>query len=100
MEHFYVICEDINRRQFLPYDVIPYLVSEYKKAKEKPQTFEEFKDFVQHEARCQWWGRCEYEIIITEWPPAKNATEDKWDVYRQLMLNLDIVVNLLIKSVK
>lgn len=100
MEKFNVIIENINSRKMQPYDVIPYLVSEYQEAKDKPTTFEEFKEFVKRKAQYQWWGRCEYEIIISEWPNPLNREGEKWDVYQQLMMNLDIVTNLLIKSVK
>lgn len=99
MKKFNVIVENINSQKMIPYDVIPYLVHEYKEAWEKPTTFEEFRDFVKRKAQYQWWGRCEYEIILSSWPNPKNREGEKWDVYQQLMLNLDVVTNLLMESI-
>ena len=49
MKKFNVIIENINRRDFVSYDVIPYFVRCYKalkKGEKKPSSFEEFKKFV------------------------------------------------------
>ena len=89
MKSFYVIINNFNKGTFEPYDVMPYLMTEYNKAKNKPSTTEEFKKFVEKEAKYQWWSRCEYEIIISDWPGME--INDKWDIYRQLMMNIDIV---------
>ena len=97
MESFNVINYDINRQVFEPYDVMPYLVHEYQEAKEKPVTRDEFKSFVEKAAHYQYWSRCEYEIILVDWPCQKH--EEKWDVYGQVMINLDIVTDILMKNV-
>lgn len=97
MEKFNVIIEDINTRKFIPYDVIPYLVDQYKKAKDKPSTFLEFKEFIRKESMYQWWSRCEYEIVLQSWPIGKN--EEKIDVYWQVMMNINIITDILMKEV-
>lgn len=97
MEKFNVIIEDINTRKFIPYDVIPYLVDQYKKAKDKPSTFLEFKEFIRRESMYQWWSRCEYEIVLQSWPTGKN--EEKIDVYWQVMMNINIITDILMKEV-
>ena len=43
---FNVIVWDINSNEFKSYDIMPYLVREYKDSKDKPQTFSEFKEFI------------------------------------------------------
>ena len=40
----------------------------------------------------QWWSRCEYEMIIKDWPC--NTVEEKWDVYKQIMMNVDVVTQI------
>lgn len=97
MKQFNVIIEDINSRKFVPYDVMPYLVERYKKAKTKPQSFDEFKVFVSKESMYQWWARCEYEIVLQSWPTGKN--EEKIDVYWQIMMNIDVIAKLLMEEV-
>lgn len=97
MKKFNVIINDFNSGTFEPYDVMPYLMREYNKAKDKPSTFEEFKNFVEKEAKYQWWSRCEYEIILSDWPGQRHHS--KIDVYEQVMMNIDIVTETLIENV-
>ena len=97
MKQFNVIVEDINSRQFVSYDVIPYLVDRYKEAKTKPKTFEEFKVFVKKESMYQWWSRCEYEVILKSWPTGN--IEKKIDVHWQVMMNIDIIAEILMEEV-
>lgn len=98
MEKFNVINYNINRQKFEAYDVMPYLIECYKKEKKKPKTFEEFKKFIKDESMYQFWSRCEYEIILVDWPCQK--VEEKWDVYDQIMMNIDILTNLIMEECK
>ena len=109
MKSFNVINWDSNRKVFEPYDVIPYFVDAYNRVVKNhkefpkndhykvPETFEEFKKFVIDEGHYQFWGRCEYEIILVDWPCQKH--EEKWDVYQQIMMNLDLVTRILMENV-
>lgn len=125
MKSFNVINFNFNARKFEAYDVIPYLVREYHEQIERynaakleleeaktedeikiaksnldywrvPQTFGEFKKFVKDRAQYQFWSRCEYEIILVDWPCQK--TEEKWDVYDQIMMNLDIITQIVMEE--
>lgn len=98
MRSFYVIINDFNRGTFEPYDVMPYLMGEYNKAETKPSTLEEFKEFVERKARYQWRARCEYEIILSDWPGMRH--NDKWDIYHQLMMNIDTVTEILMHNLE
>lgn len=98
MKSFYVIVYNFNEDTFEPYDVMPYLIAEYKKVKVKPSTIEEFKSFVRQKARHQWWCRCEYEIILSHRPGPWKEHSEKWDVYCQLMMNIDTVVEILMQN--
>lgn len=126
MKQFNVINFNFNAKRFEAYDVIPYLVREYHEQIERynaakleleeaktedeikiaksnldywkvPVTFDEFKQFVKDRAQYQFWSRCEYEIILVDWPCQK--TEEKWDVYDQIMMNLDIVTQIVMDSI-
>lgn len=96
MKHFNVIIEDCI--QFKPYDIIPYLIECYKEKKDKPKTFEEFKEAIKSWGMYQWWSRCEYEIVLQSWPT--GHLEKKIDVYQQLMMNIDIVTEIVMEEVK
>ena len=123
MKKFNVIVYNINNNKFESYDVIPHLVSQYKKRENKPKTFDEFKEFVKNESLYQWWSRCEYEIILSPWPYTSSPSErydkkgeddieawkehwkkhlkecEKIDVHYQVMMNLDVITNLVMESV-
>ena len=97
---FNVINYEFNSKKFEAYDVMPYLVDCYKKVKRKkecPKTFEEFKEFVKLNSQYRFWSRCEYEIVLSDWPSGKD--QRKIDVYEQIMMNIDLVTELLMKSV-
>jgi hypothetical protein len=126
MKQFNVINFNFNAKRFEAYDVIPYFVREYHEQIERyntakleleeaktddeikiaklnlhygkvPVTFDEFKEFVKSRAQYQFWSRCEYEIILVDWPCQK--TEEKWDIYDQIMMNIDIVTKILMECV-
>ena len=89
-----------------------------------PKTFAEFKEFAKKESQYQFWARCEYEIILAPWPYLPSPSEsydkskendvnvwkehwkkfletcDKWDVYDQIMMNIDIVTKILMEEVQ
>ena len=100
---FNVINYNINTQKMEYYDIIPYLKDRYagvKKSKRKktPKTFEEFKNFILAEAQYQWWARTEYEIILVDWPCQKDS--EKWDVYEQVKMNIDVITKIFMEDVK
>lgn len=97
---FYVIVDNINKEDFEKYDVMQYFINCYKdskKQKREPKNFEEFKKFVEDNSKYMFWCRCEYELVLKPWVGHKN--EKKIDVHWQIMNNLDIVTEILIKNV-
>lgn len=95
-----VILWDINRREFISYDIFPYLKRKYQESKEKekePKTFDEFKEFIRKESMYMWWSRCQYEILISDWP-SQSKTE-KIDVHYQVMMNIDIITKLFMEEI-
>ena len=95
---FNVCVFDSNSKEFIYYDVIPYLKEAYKKEKLKLKTFDEFKEFVEKESKYQFWARCEYEIILVDWPCQR--VDKKIDVYDQIMMNIDLVTKVLMDEIK
>jgi len=96
MKKFNCIVYDINKNKFVLYDVMPYFVRSYNETKNKPKTHKEFVEFVKRVGLCQFWGRCEWEVILTPWPPVDHDRYDKKiDVWEQIEANLDVVVKLL-----
>ena len=97
---FNVINFEFNSKKFESYDVMPYLINCYKNVKRKkecPKTFEDFKKFVESKSMYMYWSRCEYEIILSDWP-GQNINK-KIDIHEQLMMNIDTVTDILMKNV-
>jgi hypothetical protein len=59
----------------------------YKKHKDDKGAFLEA---VRRSLMYYFWSKCEWEIIISHWPPRKDAQDLKIDVYDQVMLNWPI----------
>lgn len=98
MKTFNVIYFNFNSKEFEPYDVIEPLVKWYKEKKKnnRPATKEEFKTFIINESRYFWWARCEYEVILQDWP--SSGVEKKIDIYWQIMNNIDIIVDIVMEE--
>ena len=47
-----------------------------------------------------FWARCEYEVVISGWPPAHGDVDRKVDIYEQLMLNWYAFVDYVWEHVK
>ncbi len=106
-QKFNVLMWDFNSDKLVHYDVLPYLRNRYKDRVENfkkyskednkyifvPKTLDEFKKFVENESMYMFWSRCEYEMICHGWPAQKN--DYKLDVYEQIMMNIDVIVNIL-----
>ena len=100
INEFNVIVEGYNKKEFISYDVMPYLMRCYEetKKKDKPKTFEEFKEFVRSKSMYQYWCRCEYEIVLNSLFSGRTK-EEKIDVYFQISLNINTVTKLLMENV-
>lgn len=99
---FNVILLDFNSKDFVPYNVMPYFFEEYEELpiKKRPakNNREEVKAWLERKAQYQFWGRCEYEVLLCDWMfPEK--TNKKIDVYWQIMLNIDLITDLFIKNI-
>lgn len=99
---FNVLVWDVNRKCLTAYDVLPYFRNEYeeKKKSQRPKTREEWEEFVTSKGRYMFWSRCEWEIIVSEWPPAKEDRSVKIDVWYQIKNNLDLIVDILMDEKK
>lgn len=97
VKSFNVILYDPNKNKFVQYDVIPYFVNCYKSQKKnKPVTYEEMKTFITSRSMYQFWARCQYEVILSDWPCGENT--HKLDVHEQVMNNIDLVTTIVINN--
>lgn len=100
-----------------------------KERNDKVKTKADLKQWIQDRARYMFWARCEYEFLIANWPfgckkmyddlkcflPVYNIGDwdhdikfcniitdsmEKIDVYDQIMMNIDVIVDILYKEFK
>lgn len=97
--HWNVFIEDFNLRKIVYYDVLAgdwvreHLAKILERSKGDKQ---HFASELMKMMRWQYWSRCEYEIVLTCWPPVStpDAFKDrKIDVFEQLWINWDQFVD-------
>lgn len=133
MLEYYVYNEDINNQEIIPYNIFrnSKFMEGLTKAYDqfvKNGDLNEFKEEVKHQLMYTYWGRCEYEVVITSWPPHVDVEEidrikkeidehnskyrwkqiraginlsvgEKVSIYDQVMLNFDIFFNYVLEHI-
>ncbi len=123
LKEFYVLTWNFNTDTIEHYNVLPYLREQYKERKNSwkknqkskrfqknvekgyitqgdlkkyyavPETYDDFKKFINESAMYMFWARCEWEMICHGWPVRKNTY--KIDAYEQIRMNLDTICEIL-----
>lgn len=74
----------------------------------KPETDEEIARWVTKELKYIFWGKCEWEMILSPWPYRhledgtpilKQGEYKKIDVWDQCEMNLDLIIQIFIEDV-
>lgn len=93
---FNIAYENFNCRELMTVNVFDYVFIKEeldKIAKRKPEKRPDFNTFnkeINSLMIYHFWGRCEYEFIISSWPSGRWET--KVDVYEQIKLNWDLFI--------
>lgn len=98
MIHWYVYVENFNARTIEKRDLfangahIKEIAKMFKKCGEDKDAF--VKE-LRSELMYHYWSRCEWEVIITSWPPWPEGKfkDVKIDVFDQLSMNWDVFVD-------
>lgn len=90
---FNVIVE--RNGEFVPMDIMPYLVDRWNKRKKADNI--KIDEFIDNECKYQFWSRCQYEIILSDWP--NKRIEKKIDVYQQIKMNIDVITSVFLANV-
>lgn len=88
-----VYVESINRKEITTYNIFThssFLKDCKEHIKEYAEDREAFLEEVRKSLMYYFWSKCEWEIIISDWPPSKNFDGFKVDVYDQVMMNWGI----------
>ena len=82
---------DINKRKIVTYNIFNHasFVEDIMKMKKNNASTVDFKDRLKQVLMYYFWAKCEYEVIVSAWPPNENVPEQKIDAYSQVMMNFD-----------
>jgi hypothetical protein len=122
MKEFNVFLYDFNKKQETKLNIMPYLLDTYFECQasghwwpldhtdKEPISYNEYSKFVKNTCMYRYWARCEYEWLMLGWPPGNTDTLEgcqktlnksrKIDVWQQIQLNFDLVVDLFIENLK
>ena len=90
---WYVYIQDFNSREIKKYNIFQHysFMEDIKKAyKKHKDDYETFCEYVKRSLMYYFWGKCEWEIILSGWPESDDFKEEKIDVYEQVMMNKEI----------
>ena len=114
---FYVLYKDFNTGDMIPYDVMKGLYNhifnengtfrkkefhifdenfKYKSITNK----EDLKKFINNHFRYYYWSKCEWEFIVSDWPPTQKNRDKKVDIYDFLKPNIDLITNIVWEQIK
>ena len=87
-----VYIENFNKKEITTYNIFTHY-SFYKdliKIKEKyGKKKSKFVEEVKKSLMYYFWSKCEWEIILSDWPPSEKFKDKKISVFDQVNLNLD-----------
>ena len=83
---------DINKREIITYNIFNHggFVEDIEKMRKNKITSVDFKDRLKQVLMYYFWAKCEYEVVISSFPPDENSKDEKVDIYSQVMLNFDV----------
>ena len=92
MLEWYVLWHDFNARQIEWFNIFEHasFLDECKKwaRKYKDDKFL-FTEAVKRSMMYYFWARCEWEVVVSGWPPSPQNKDSKVDAYEQIVKNWD-----------
>lgn len=64
------------------------------------KNYEELREYLKSQFMCRFWCRCEYEMIVTSWPPRNDIDGTKIDVFDQIAPNIDRITEYVVQVLK
>lgn len=91
-----VYVENFNKKEIEVYNIFDHVSFDngVKKAyKQHKDDFDAFAESVKRELMYYFWSKCEWEIILSDWPPSGKFDVKKVSVYDQIMLNWETFIH-------
>ena len=112
--HFFAIYKDFNNGKIKKYDVLNVIFNTiftergtfntkaFHYLDEKwnilpVRTKEQLEKFIKQELSYHFWGKCEWEFVVIDWPYRDTIDESrpvKIDVFKQLEPNISVITDL------
>lgn len=93
--HWRVFVYDFNGKRIGEYDIFEHyrFAEDVRKAYKKHRNdHDAFCESVRKSLAYYFWSKCEWEVILSAWPPSDRVPERKVDVYEQVMLNWNVFI--------
>ena len=83
-----VYIEDFNSREIKTYNIFNhgYFLQDCKEIAEEYKNKNDFETKINKSLMYYFWSQCEWEIILSDWPPSEKFHNKKVDVYSQIKL--------------
>lgn len=93
-----VFIENFNRRRIEIFNIFKHI--SFKEDcdaawKSYKNNFEEFAKDVKRSLMYYYWSKCEWEIVLSDFPPSALFNKEKVDVYKQVTINWDRFIDYL-----
>ena len=98
---WFVFIEDINSKRIKVYNIFEHkdFVEDCADAWEdyinEHRDFSKFKKDIESNLMYYFWSKCEWEIVLSDFPPSDSFQKKKIDVYQQIKINWDIFIDYL-----
>lgn len=90
-----VIIGNFNHKEIETYNIFNhyYFKEDCDKAwKNNKYDFDAFSKEVKRSLMYYFWSKCEWEVIVSHWPPSERFEDKKIDVYEQVIMNWDVFI--------
>lgn len=98
MLEWYVFVADFNSKKIKKYNIFDHWSFREdcrKTAKKKEITKKEFCEEIRSSLMYYFWAKCEWEMLLNDFPPHESFNQKKVNVYEQVMLNHEVFFNYL-----
>ena len=98
---WFVFVEDINKKQIKVYNIFEHkdFMEDCDDAWEdyinEHRDFSKFKKDIESNLMYYFWSKCEWEIVLSNFPPSDSFQRRKIDVYQQVKINWDKFIDYL-----
>ena len=99
---WFVFVEDINSKRINVYNIFEHkdFMEDCDDAwkdyiNDEHRDFSKFKKDIESNLIYYFWSKCEWEIVLSDFPPSDSFQKKKIDVYQQVKINWDIFIDYL-----